>query len=100
MLNGRVLLVRAVMAGLRWLLGLPSPVLRVLAGRPMVVDGRQPVLSAQVLMRVSRFAPFDAPHRNGSLTRARAELNLAGALAGAGICPGVRTRDSSWPGPG
>ncbi len=88
------------MAGLRWLLGLPAPVLRVLAGRPVVVAGRRPVLSAQVLMRVSRFAPFDAPHRNGSLSRARAELNLAGALAGAGICPGVRTRDSTWPGPG
>ncbi|WP_284745266.1 alpha/beta hydrolase [Amycolatopsis sp. RTGN1] len=100
MLNGRVLLVRAVMVGLRWLLRLPSPVLRVLAGHPVVVDGRQPVLSARVLMRVSRLAPFDAPHRNGSLSRARAELNLAGALAGAGICRGVRTRDSSWPGPG
>lgn len=88
------------MAGLRWLLGLPSPVLRVIAGRPVVVDGRQPVLSARVLMRVSRLAPFDAPHENGSLARARTELNLAGALAGAGICRGVRTRDSSWPGPG
>ncbi|MGW5717766.1 alpha/beta hydrolase [Amycolatopsis sp. NPDC003865] len=100
MLNGRVLLVRSVMTGLRWLLSLPSPVLSLLAGRPVAVDGRQPVPTARMLMRVSRFAPFDAPHQNGSLTRARTELNLAGALAGAGICPGVRTRDSSWPGPG
>ncbi|QKV79479.1 alpha/beta hydrolase [Amycolatopsis sp. Hca4] len=102
MLNGlsRRLLVRSIMAGLRFLLRLPAPVLRVIAGRPVVVDGRQPVLTAQVLMRVSRLAPFDAPHRNGSLVRARAELNLAGALAGAGVCPGVRTRDRSWPGPG
>ncbi|GAB3142367.1 alpha/beta hydrolase [Amycolatopsis stemonae] len=96
----RRLLVQAVMTGLRLLLRLPEPVLRVVAGPPVVVDGRAPVLSARVLMRVSRLAPFDAPHQNGSLARARAELNLAGALAGAGICPGVRTRDSSWPGPG
>src|SRR5207302_1575562 len=99
-LNRRVLLVRSVMIGLRWLLRLPAPVLRVLAGHPVVVDGREPVLSARVLMRVSRWAPFDAPHRNGSLSRARAELNLAGALAGAGICRGVRTSDRTWPGPG
>ncbi|SFW89314.1 alpha/beta hydrolase [Amycolatopsis australiensis] len=102
MLKGlfRRLLVRSIMTGLRWLLRLPSPVLRVLAGRPVVVDGRQPVVSARVLMRVARLAPFDAPHHNGSLERARAELNLAGALAGAGVCPGVRTSGSSWPGPG
>jgi acetyl esterase len=99
-LNGRVLLVRAVMIGLRSLLRLPPPVLRVLAGRPVVVDERQPLPTARMLMRVSRFAPFDAPHRNGSLARARAELNLAGALAGAGIRPGLRTVDASWPGPG
>ncbi|ADJ44422.1 alpha/beta hydrolase [Amycolatopsis mediterranei S699] len=102
MLNGlsRRLLVRSIMAGLRFLLRLPSPVLRVIAGRPVVVDSRQPVPTARVLMRVARFAPFDAPHHNGSLSRARTELNLAGALAGAGICPGVRTSDASWPGPG
>ncbi|MDQ7803414.1 alpha/beta hydrolase [Amycolatopsis sp. A133] len=101
MLNGlsRRVLVWSIMSGLRWLLRLPSPVLRAIAGRPVVVDGRQPVPTARVLMRVARFAPFDAPHRNGSLARARTELNLAGALAGAGICPGVRTRDASWPGP-
>ncbi|MEU5263389.1 alpha/beta hydrolase [Amycolatopsis sp. NPDC021455] len=94
------MLVWSIMTGLRFLLRLPEPVLRVIAGRPVVVDGRQPVLSARVLMQVSRFAPFDAPHQNGDLARARRELNLAGALAGAGICPGVRTRDASWPGPG
>ncbi|MEV4057632.1 alpha/beta hydrolase [Amycolatopsis sp. NPDC049688] len=101
MLNGlsRRVLVWSIMTGLRWLLRLPAPVLRVLAGRPVVVDGRQPVPTARMLMQVSRFAPFDAPHRNGSLARARTELNLAGALAGAGICPGVRTREGTWPGP-
>jgi acetyl esterase len=88
------------MTGLRILLRLPEPVLRAIAGRPVVVDGRQPVVTARVLMRVSRWAPFDAPHHNGSLARARTELNLAGALAGAGICRGVRTGDHTWPGPG
>ncbi len=88
------------MTGLRVLLRLPDPVLRVLAGRPIEVDGRRPVLTAQVLMRVSRFAPFDAPHLNGSVRRARRELELAGMLAGAGVCPGVRTRDRFFPGPG
>ena len=96
----RKVLVWSIMTGLKFLLRLPEPVLRVIAGRPVVVDGRQPVLSARVLIRVSRWAPFDAPHRNGDLARARRELNLAGALAGAGICPGVRTRDLSWSGPG
>ncbi|MEV6878828.1 alpha/beta hydrolase fold domain-containing protein [Amycolatopsis sp. NPDC051128] len=102
MLNrlSRRLLVRSIMTALRWLLRLPSPVLRVLGGRPVVVEGRQPVPTARMLIRVARFAPFDAPHRNGSLARARRELNLAGALAGAGICKGVRTSDRTWPGPG
>ncbi|HEY3466087.1 MAG TPA: alpha/beta hydrolase [Amycolatopsis sp.] len=94
------MLVRAVMTGLRLLLRLPEPVLRAVAGRPVVVDGRQPVTSARVLIRVAKFAPFDAPHHNGSLERARRELDLAGSLAGAGICPGVRTSDHTWPGPG
>lgn len=101
-MNGlsRQLLVRSVMTGLRVLLRLPDPVLRVVAGRSVEVDGRRPVLTAQVLMTVSRFAPFDAPHRNGSLRRARRELELAGMLAGAGVCPGVRTRDRFFAGPG
>ena len=45
----RKVLVWSIMTGLRFLLRLPSPVLRVIAGRPVVVDGRQPVLSARVL---------------------------------------------------
>ena len=82
------------MSGLRLLLRLPEPVLRVIAGRAGEVDGQRPVTTAGVLIRISRFAPFDAPHRNGSLERARRELNLAGTLAGAGVCPGVSTTDS------
>ncbi|MEQ0557607.1 alpha/beta hydrolase [Amycolatopsis sp. NEAU-NG30] len=95
----RKLLVWSVMTVLRWLLRLPAPVQRVLAGRPVVVDGKQPVPTARMLIQVARFAPFDAPHRNGDLARARRELNMAGALAGAGVCPGVRTSDHTWPGP-
>ena len=81
------------MAAVRLLLGQPDFVLRLIAGRRVEVNGRRPLLTAQVLMRLSQFAPFDAPHRNGNLERARYELNLAGRLAGAGLCPDVSTRD-------
>src|SRR5438445_13796996 len=88
------------MSALRLMLRLPDPVLRMIAGRSVAVDGRRPALTAQVLIRVSRFAPFDAPHQNGPLERARAEMNQAGMLAGAGIYRSVVTTDRTFPGPG
>lgn len=99
-INGRSLLVWSVMAGVRLVLRLPAPLLRVIAGRPVEVDGRQPALTGQALIRLSRLAPFDAPHRNGDLAKARRELIQAGLQAGAAISPGVSTRDTIVPGPG
>ena len=96
----RGLLVRWVMLGLRFLLRLPEPLLRLVAGRPVEVDGLRPAITAQVLMRVAKYAPFDAPHQNGELTRARRELNLAGMLAGGRIGRSVVTTDHSCRGPG
>lgn len=88
------------MTGVRLLLGLPRPVQRAIAGRPVEVDGRRLALSAQVLTRVARWAPFDEPHRGGSIGKVRRELDRAGVLAGATAGADVATRDVVVPGPG
>ncbi|MFD8500027.1 alpha/beta hydrolase [Amycolatopsis sp. NPDC059657] len=96
----RRLFLRAMMAALRFLLNLPEPLLRVIAGRPIDIDGQRLATTAQVMIRISKLAPFDYPHTNGSVERARDELNAAGVLAGSGIRVRVRTTDSSCKGPG
>ncbi|WP_409493265.1 alpha/beta hydrolase [Amycolatopsis sp. cmx-11-12] len=90
----RRLLVRSLMAALRFLLGLPEPLLRLVAGRPVRLDGQRLATSSQVLIKMSKLAPFDYPHRNGSVAKARAELNQAGELAGAGI-GGIETHEGA-----
>jgi acetyl esterase len=89
----------AIMFALRFLLGLPEPILRLVAGRSIYVDGQRLSTTAQVLIRISRLAPFDYPHQNGTLAQARLEMNEAGALAGAGIYRGVAATDRSFAGP-
>jgi acetyl esterase len=89
----------AIMFALRFLLGLPEPILRLIAGRSVYVDGQRLSTTAQVLIRISRLAPFDYPHLNGTLAQARLEMNEAGALAGAGIYRGVAATDRSFAGP-
>jgi acetyl esterase len=88
------------MTGARLLLRLPEPVQRAIAGRPIEVDGRRLALTAQVLIRVARWAPFDVPHRGGSIGKVRRELDQAGLLAGATAGAEVKTRDVVVPGPG
>ncbi len=88
------------MAALRFLLGLPEPLLRLVAGRPIRQDGQRLATTSQVLIKMSRLAPFDYPHRNGSVERARRELNRAGQLAGAGIAGDIRESDHRFTGPG
>lgn len=95
----RRLLVRSLMAALRFLLGLPEPLLRLVAGRPVRLDGQRLATSSQVLIKMSKLAPFDYPHRNGSVERARRELNQAGELAGAGIAGDVHSTDHVFTGP-
>lgn len=90
----------AVMTGARLLLRLPEPVQRAIAGRPIEVDGRRLALTAQVLIRVAKLAPFDVPHRGGSIGKVRRELDQAGLLAGATAGAEVKTRDVVVPGPG
>jgi acetyl esterase len=82
-LRRRVLL-RTIMYSLRFLLGLPEPALRLVAGRPIRMDGQRMSTTAQVLVRLSQLAPFDYPHQNGSLVQAREEMDRAATLAGGG----------------
>jgi acetyl esterase len=89
----------AIIFALRTLLGLPEPILRLIAGRPVRVDGQRLSTTAQVLIRISRLAPFDYPHQNGTLVQARREMNEAGALAGAGVYREVTTSDRAFAGP-
>lgn len=96
----RRLFLRALMAALRFLLHLPEPILRVIAGKPVDIDGQRLATTAQVMIRLSKLAPFDYPHTNGSIERARGEMNAAGVLAGSGIGARVRTRDLSCKGAG
>jgi acetyl esterase len=67
--------------------------MRLLAGRPVEVDGQRLATTAQVLIRLSKLAPFDYPHTNGSIERARREMNAAGVLAGSGFRTRVRVSD-------
>lgn len=97
---GRRLFVHSLMAALRFLLGLPEPLLRLVAGRSVRLDGQRLDTSSQVLIKMSKLAPFDYPHRNGSVEQARRELNQAGQLAGAGIGGDIRSTDHRFPGPG
>ncbi|GGM57619.1 alpha/beta hydrolase [Longimycelium tulufanense] len=83
---------------MRALIGLPEPVLRVLAGRPIVVDGQRLAPGAQLILRVQRLVEtgFSAGRAPG---RARAAFEQLNRILNAAWQGRVDTREFSLPGP-
>lgn len=73
---------RATRATLRRLAGLPPQVLRVLAGRPVTVDGQRLRPEVQIAMRLLAAAPGE-PIEKLPVPQARAELDAEAWLFGA-----------------
>ena len=72
---------------------LPSAARRLLAGRPILLDGQRLDPDLQLLLRLERLTSAGTP--SVSLQRRREHLDTATALAGGPILPGVLTRPVS-----
>ena len=74
---------------------LPSGVRRVLAGRPVRRDGLTLDPDLQLLLRLERLTSAGTPAV--TLQRRREHLDIAGALAGGPVAPGVTARELAIP---
>jgi acetyl esterase len=90
--------VHAASHAVRAVLGLPDPLLRLLGGQPVDIDGQRLGVSAQVLLRLQRFNPFMPPHRSNDLAGVRTELDRVAAMFGARDSGRVSSRDEVIPG--
>ena len=83
------LIVRAIFRGV------PSGIRRLLAGRPVRVDGQTLDPDLQLLLRLERMTAASGP--TSTPVRRRAHLDVAASLAGAPYLPNVMTRAVSIP---
>jgi acetyl esterase len=79
------------------LYGLPTPVRRLIAGRPIRLDGQELSLDAQLLLRLQKLVGAEL---DGTLEQARAALNDARHLVGGKPVEPVSAREITVPGDG
>jgi acetyl esterase len=85
---------RAATVGLQALLCLPDPMLRVLGGQAIEVDGQRLSATAQLFLRLQRMIPRTAPQIAEDLVAFRHEVDQAATMLGAGVGRCVEVRDT------
>ena len=94
----RSLRVRLLRLALRVLFGLPRPVKRLLAGRPVRLDGQLLDLDLQLLNRAGEMLSRAAPVGVAALAEQRRQADVAAELVAEGLFDDVVIRDLTVPG--
>lgn len=89
--------IRAQAAGAKLLYALPYPLRRLVAGRPIRIDGQELALDAQLLLRLQRLS--GATFVQESVERSRAALDVSRHLVSGNPIEPVLTRDVAVPAP-
>jgi acetyl esterase len=89
---------RAATLSLQAVLSLPNPILRMLGGPAIEIDGQQLAPTAQLFLRLQQLVPRPTPQSADDLTAFRHEVDRAAAMLGANVGRAVQTRDIEIPG--
>lgn len=89
--------IRVLAAGAQLLYALPRPLRRLLAGRPVRIDGQELALDAQLLLRLQQLSRTTFVQE--SVERSRASLEVSRHLVSGEPVQPVLTRDVSIPAP-
>jgi hypothetical protein len=90
---GNPLMLRFATLTLQGMLNLPEPLVRLLGGRTIQVDGQQLGATAQLLLRLQQIVPRTAPHLTEDLDSLRREVDQAAAMINAGVGRSVIAHD-------